>query len=275
MPRLSPAPLRHHLPLTLLLLAAPVPLRAETGFDCVMDAARIIELSARTPGVIDSVAVEKGQRVAQGDVIARIDSTMEQAALHILEARAASTAAIDAQTARVAFVQAQLARAETLERQNVQSQVKVEELRYELELASTQLRQAKADLAALQAEAERARIAVENTRVRAPVAGVVTEISLSAGEYATADRHVAILAQTDPIHVDAYLPAELYDSVRPGTAVRIRTEHPAGAVIEAQVLSVDALFDPASRTFGLRVALPNPDNRIVAGQRCRIELAAP
>lgn len=275
MTSLFPAPLRCRLPVALLLLAAPAALRAETAFDCVMDAARIIELSARTPGVIESVAVEKGQPVAQGDVIAMIDSTMEQAALNILEARAASTAAIDAQTARVAFVQAQLARAETLERQNAQSQVKVEELRYELELASTQLRQAQADLAALQAEAARARIAVENTRIRAPVAGVVTEVSLSAGEYATADRHVAILAQTDPIHVDAYLPAELYDRVRPGTPVRIHTEHPVGKVIAAQVLSVDALFDPASRTFGLRVSLPNPDKSIVAGQRCRIELVTP
>lgn len=260
------------LPAITLLLLLPLPLHAEGDFDCVMDAARIVELSPRTPGVIDQVEVEKGQRVAKGDVIARIDSSMEEAALKILEARVASTAAIDAQTARLAFAKAQFDRAVALEKQDAQSPAKVEELRNDLALATSQLEQAKVDRTALQAETERARIAVENTLIRATVPGVVSEISLSPGEYATADRHVAVLAQTDPIHVDAYLPAEFFDRIHVGSPVRIRPEYPEGAVIEAQVKSVDAMFDSASRTFGLRVELPNADNHIVAGQRCRLEL---
>lgn len=268
----SPALLRRHiLPAVLLLL--PLPLHAEVDFDCVMDAARIVQLSPRTPGVIDTVEVEKGQRVAKGDVIARIDSTMERAALKILEARVASTAVIDAQTARLAFAKAQFDRAVALQKQDAQSPAKVEELRNDLALATSQLAQAQVDRAALQAEADRARIAVENTLIRATVPGVVSEISLSPGEYATADRHVAVLAQTDPIDVDAYLPGTLFDRVRVGAKVLIRPEYPAGTEIEAQVKSVDAMFDPASRTFGLRVELPNAKNEIIAGQRCRLELA--
>lgn len=278
----SPAPCRSlrqtlnaGLGTSLVLCLTALPAMAAGGYDCVMDAAKIVHLSARTAGVIASVEVVKGQHVDKGDVIARIDSSMERAALRVLEARSASTAAIDVQTARVAFAKAQLDRAITLERQNAQSQVKVEELQYEFHTATSQLRQAEADLAALKAETERARIAVDNTETRAPLAGVVTDTPLSAGEYATSDRPVAVLAQTDPIHVDAYLPAEMFDKVKPGTPVLIHPEQPAGTVIEAKVLSVDALFDAASRTFGLRVALPNAGNAIVAGQRCLIELAAP
>ena len=255
-----------------LIVFAPVMAKAQ-DYECVMDAARIISLSARTPGVLEEVLVVKGQRVAKGDVIARTDGSMERAALKILQTRAASTAVIDQQQARLDFAQAQVDRAEQLAKQNAQSAVKVEELRYELALATTQLQQAKADRASALAEAERAEIAVENTNIRAPVAGVITETSLSAGEYATADRHVAVLAQTDPIHVDAFLPAEDFPKVRPGQPVVIHPELPAGSSIPGTILSVDPLFDAASRTFGIRVALPNADNAIIGGQRCQLTLA--
>ena len=256
---------------TALIALTPVAGLAQ-DYDCVMDAARIISLSARTPGVLEEVLVEKGQRVAKGDVIARTDGSMERAAQKILQTRAASTAVIDQQKARLDFAKAQLDRAEQLAKQNAQSAVKVEELRYELALAATQLQQAEADRASALAEAARAEIAVENTNIRAPVAGVITEVSLSAGEYMTADRHVAILAQTDPIHVDAFLPAEEFTKVRPGLPVVIHPELPAGSSIEGTILSVDPLFDAASRTFGIRVALPNADNAIVGGQRCQLTL---
>lgn len=272
---LSGTPRRRSLLPALLLLATAGPQAAlsASAFDCVMDPARVIRLAAATPGRIETVEAERGQRVEKGDVIARLESSMERAALHVLEVRAASTAAIDAHTARVAFAQAQLDRAETLERQQAQSQVKVEELRFGLAMAMTDLRQAETDRNALLAEAERARTALENTFIRSPIAGVVVDLGLSGGEFATTDKPVAILAQTDPIHVDAYLPAELHASVKPGQAVRVMPELPAGKVIEGKVQSVDPVFDAASRTFGLRVALANPDNAIVAGQRCRLELS--
>jgi RND family efflux transporter MFP subunit len=251
------------------LLALPAQAQ---DYECVMDAARIISLSARTPGVLEEVLVTKGQRVAKGEVIARTDGSMERAALKILETRAASTATIEQQTVRLAFGQAQLDRAEQLAKQNAQSVVKVEELRYEVALATSQLQQAEADRASALAEAERAPIAIENTNIRAPVAGVITEVSLSAGEYVTADRHVAILAQTDPIHVDAFLPAEDFPKVSTGLPVTIHPELPAGSSITGKVLSVDPLFDAASRTFGIRVALSNADNAIIGGQRCTLSL---
>jgi RND family efflux transporter MFP subunit len=256
-----------------VLAVVASPLQAEADFDCVMEAANIVELSPRTPGVIQSIEVEKGQRVTKGEVIARIDSSMESGTLQVLEARVGSTAAIDAQTARVTFSKAQLDRAQALVLREAQSPEKLEALENDYTLATSQLRQAQVDAMALRAETERARVAVENTNIRAPVDGVVTELTLSAGEFATADRHVAVLAQTDPIYVDAYFPVALYDSVHPGTPVRIHPEYPVGSVIVAEIRMVDAMFDSASRTFGVRISLPNADGHIVAGMRCRLEIA--
>jgi Tfp pilus assembly protein PilZ len=68
------------------------------------------------------------------------------------------------------------------------------------------------------------------------------------------------------------LPAEDFPLVKPGLAVVIHPELPAGSSLAGKVLSVDPLFDAASRTFGIRVALPNADNAIIGGQRCTLSL---
>jgi len=39
---------------------------------------------------------------------------------------------------------------------------------------------------------------------------------------------------------------------------------------QARVVIVDHVVDAASATFGIRLELPNPDNRIPAGIRCRV-----
>ena len=254
------------------LVFAAKSLRAGTEFDCVMEAANIAQLSPRTQGVINFIEVKKGQAVQKGDVIARIDYSMEEAVLQVLKARENSSAAIDAQSARVVLTKAQLDRAEALVQRNALSPDKLEPLKYDYALATSQLRQAQVDALALEAEIERARVALENTKILAPFDGVVTEITLSVGEYATADRHVVVVAQTDPIYVESYLPIAIYDSVHPGTVVKIHPDYPVGAVIDAEILMMDPVFDPSSRTFGVRIALPNPDGRIVAGQRCRLDI---
>jgi RND family efflux transporter MFP subunit len=248
-------------------------LLAETEFDCVIEASNIAQLSPRTQGVINSIEVKKGQAVKRGNVIARIDYSMEEAVLKVLKARENSSAAIDAQSARVLLTKAQLDRAQALVQRNALSPDKLEPLKYDYALATSQLRQAQVDALALQAEIERARVAVENTKILAPFDGVVTEITLSVGEYATADRHVAVIAQTNPIYVESYLPITIYDSIHPATAVRIHPDYPVGSIIDAKILMMDPMFDPSSRTFGVRVALPNPDGHIVAGQRCRLEIS--
>ena len=254
------------------LVFAAKSLRAETEFDCVMEAANIAQLSPLMQGVINSIEVKKGQAVQKGDVIARINYSMEEAVLQVLKARENSSAAIDAQSARVILTKAQLDRAQALVQRNALSPDKLEPLKYDYALANSQLRQAQVDALALEAEIERARVALENTKILAPFDGVVTEITLSIGEDATADRHVAVVAQTNPIYVESYLPIAIYGSINPGMVVKIHPDYPVGAVIDAKILMMDPVFDPSSRTFGVRITLPNPEGRIVAGQRCRLDI---
>jgi hypothetical protein len=49
----------------------------------------------------------------------------------------------------------------------------------------------------------------------------------------------------------------------------VQPEAPVGGSYSATVAVVDQVFDAGSGTFGIRLALPNPDQRLPAGLRCR------
>lgn len=253
-------------------LAEPGGAQVPGSFDCVMDPAQIIELSPNGAGVLDEVLVARGSHVEAGQPVARLDTSLEQAAVEILEARLESTAQIDAQRARLDFVNAQLERVQKLVDQNAQSAVRLEELEYEHALAENQLAQAESDRLTLLAELRRAEIALANRTVHSPVAGIVSNTVLSAGEYAGQERHVLEIAQLDPLKVEAFLPTTLFEEVKLGTAVEIMPEEPIGGTFAGKISAKDTVFDTASRTFGVQVTLPNPDTKLPAGQRCTLQL---
>lgn len=261
----------------MVLIVNPTPGTSETSagilserYTCVMDPAKSIELATQSSGVLSEVLIVRGQAVAAGEKIAQTNSLLEAATLQILETRAQSTEQIVAQEARLAFVEAQLDRVRRLVEQNAQSAVRLEELEYEFLLAKSQLHQAQNEHLALRAEVERAKVALLNTEVRSPISGVVTDVLLSAGEYAGADRPIAKIVQLDPLYIEAFLPIDLYDQIRVGELVKITADPPIQYAGSAKVIAKDPVFDSASRTFGIRAEIPNEGNLLPAGHRCQL-----
>src|ERR1700678_49180 len=79
-------------------------------FDCVIDPSLTLKLGSPIVSILDSVAVERGDLVKGGEVIARLESTVEQAAVAVNEARADSPAEIEAKKAVVELKRGILAR---------------------------------------------------------------------------------------------------------------------------------------------------------------------
>ena len=100
-------------------------------------------------------------------------------------------------------------------------------------------------------------------------------ILLGPGEHAGQDRFILEIAQLDPLHIAAYLPINLYSNLAIGLPVTITPDPPIEGAYDAQISAIDSIFDTASRTFGIRVDLPNPKTRLPAGHRCQIELHPP
>jgi len=79
-----------------------------------------------------------------------------------------------------------------------------------------------------------------------------------------------ILAQIDPLNVEVILPVGQLPFIKVGVRAKVIPEAPIGGQYIAEVKIVDRVIDAASGTFGVRLELPNPNNRLPAGLKCKV-----
>ena len=81
------------------LLATLLPTLAQAAadserYDCVIEPSARIKVASPVRGIIEEVKVDRGDRVEQGQVIARVKASVEQATVKLLELRAGSNAVV-------------------------------------------------------------------------------------------------------------------------------------------------------------------------------------
>jgi RND family efflux transporter MFP subunit len=253
----------------LLGFAAPGA-RAQEAFDCVMEPSLVLRLGSPIIGVLASVEAERGQVVRQGEVLARLESSVEAATLGLVRARAESEAEIQARRARLDQARSELNRAASLHGSAVVSTQRLEELRANAAIAQSELALAELNRRLAALEVGRAEAMLEQRVIRSPVNGVVTARNLGPGEYIHQDNFILSLARLDPLHVETYLPVRLYRRLRVGTPAVVRPDAPVGGEFRTEVAVIDEVFDAASGTFGVRLHLPNADLALPGGARCRV-----
>ena len=82
----------------------------DTRVDCVVEPAQKLKIGSATLGILKSVQVNRGAAVKAGDIIARLDSSVEEANVALSRAQAESTAGIEAQQTRVELYKRRLER---------------------------------------------------------------------------------------------------------------------------------------------------------------------
>jgi RND family efflux transporter MFP subunit len=226
-------------------------------------------LSAPVIGVVGSVRVERGDSVEKGQLLATLESKLEQATVEVARARMEADAELGASDARLEFETRRLKRNELLHDEGVVSDLIFDEVESGRLVAAANFMQAmeNRDLAAL--EFERAEAALSQREIRSTVDGVVVQIILNPGEYADPPQ-ILELAQIDPLRVEVFVPVSALGKIRLGTTGQVLPEEPIGGSYPARVTVVDRVVDAASGTFGVRLELPNPEHALSAGLKCRI-----
>jgi len=256
----------------LLAVAAPASARAAGEYNCLIEAYESVDVRSPVEALIETILVRRGDVVAKGQVLVRLESAAERAALDLARARANMQGEIKAAEARLELAQRKFTRAEELYKQNFVSSTARDEAEAEYKLASEQVRQAREARELAQLEARRSAELVALRTLRSPFAGVVVEKLQSAGEMASTNINQPILklARIDPLHVEVVLPVSEYGKVRIGMTGTVTPEKPIQGRYEARVKVVDRTVDAASGTFGARLELPNPRAEIPAGVKCRV-----
>lgn len=255
------------------MLCAALPAAAEETFDCVMEPSLTLRLGSPITGVLAGVEVDRGDQVRQGQVVARLESAVEEATLALARARAESEAEIQARRARLEQARGDLARATSLHGSAVVSTQRLEELRANAAIAASELALAELGRRLAVLDVARAEAMLEQRVVRSPVNGVVTQRNLGPGEYIHQDNFILSVARLDPLHVETFLPVRLYRQLRVGSRAVVRPDAPVGGAYQAEIGVMDEVFDAASGTFGVRLTLPNADLSLPGGARCRVTFA--
>ena len=239
-------------------------------FPCLIEPQQVLKLAAPVQGVVATVTVDRGDRVRRGQLLAQLDSEVEEAAALIAQVRAANDTAVQSGRARLEFLKRKQGRNERLRTTDAVSFAQMDEATADARVAEAQLREAELNVAMARLEARRAEGQLQQRRVLSPIDGVVTERLLGPGEFRNDQAHILTVAQLDPLRVEAFLPLATFGSIKPGDSAEVVLEAPVGGRHRATVTIVDHVFDAASGTIGVRLALKNPDLSIPAGIHCRV-----
>jgi RND family efflux transporter MFP subunit len=260
-----------HTLLFVSLAAAGALVQAGQPLVCLIQPSKIAEVGTSVTGVIEDIRVERGDYVKKGQVIAVLRNDVERAALDVAQSKAQADADVQASMASVEFSRQRLDRAIDLYRKKFISEQALDQTRTEFQVAEQKLAQAKEQRRIWDRELGLAKSQLAQRTITSPISGIVAERYLSTGERVE-ERSVARVVSIDPLHVEVMVPAAHFGKVKTGMTATVMPELPESSPVTAKVTLVDKLIDGASNTFRVRLNVPNGDQSLPAGLRCKADL---
>ena len=230
-------------PRVLVTEVTPVPHPVFRSFKGQTEPERVVTVRAETQGAVREAAVPEGALVEAGTILCGLN--VESRAARLAEARAAvDSARLDYEAAR--------------------------DLADKGWTSPTQAAAAKAQLDAAEAALDTAEVELEKTRIRAPFSGVFERRFAEEGDFLSPGEPCGELVDLDPMIVAVNVPEGISGSLAEGQRARARLAD--GRAFDATVRYVARTADPATRTFRVEAAAPNPDGAIAAGLTAELRL---
>jgi len=203
-----------------------------------------VMITARTNGLLDKLNVKRGQALKEGEVVAVLsdearEAQVEQATALVNQRRT------ELEARRKLIDQGTLPR---LDGVNLESQY----------------RTAAASLAAAEAERDRGLI-------RAPWAGIITDVPAVAGQPMSPGKEIAQLVSLDPMLAIVEVSERKLGGVKVGGDAKIKLVD--GQTATGRVRYVSKSASATTRTYRVEVAIDNADGAIPDGITCEVKLA--
>jgi multidrug efflux system membrane fusion protein len=230
-----------------------------TGLGTVQ-ASFTVGIHSQVDGKLQEVLFTEGQHVKKGDVLAKIDPRLFQAALDQAKAKKAQD------QAQLTSAEKDLARSKTLALSNITSQQIVDQQQGKVD-------QLKAAIAADEAMIQTAQTQLEYTTITAPSDGRMGVRLVDPGNivHASDQTSLATLVQTRPSAVNFTLPARFLDDIRdamargPVTVIAYDQDN-RKPLATGTLLLVDNMIDQSSATLRLKAMFPNDDEKLWPGE---------
>lgn len=204
-----------------------------------------VVISPEVAGRIQRIHFQEGGQVRAGQALFTLDGSVAQAELN--EAQA------NLENSRSAATRA--------------SQLVEDKL-----IARADYDETRAALGVDQARAASARTALSKMTLRAPFSGQIGLREVSVGDFVNIGQDLVTLVRMDPIEVDFSVPETALPLVGKGQKIKITVDAFPGDVFGGEVVAIDPVVDPNSRSIKLRAQIANPDGRLHPGQFAKLQL---
>ena len=204
-----------------------------------------VTLRPEVAGSITRIGFEDGARVEKGQVLFALDPALANADLR--EAQAMS------RVSRTA-----LGRANRLGSRSLISKAEIDTL--------------EADASVMDARAASARTRLAKTQIRAPFSGTIGLREVSVGEFVNVGQDLVTLVRLDPIEIDFSLPETQLAQIEVGQSLEIGFDAYRERRFSGQVVAIDPVIDPNSRSAKVRAQISNSEGLLRPGLSARLRL---
>ncbi len=258
------------------------------------------EVAFQVGGRVMRVFVEEGQFVTKGQLLAEIEpsdyrnafdaaAAQKQAAAAISQRADAGVRKQELEEARIDFARWEdeykrmkfLVERQSLapnDFQKIEAQYNASRQRYEMALEGTRKEDkenaaAAAQAASAQASEEAKRL--NDTRLVAPISGNISMRKVDPGQTVAAGTSVFSIADLNPVKVRVGVPEAEIGKVHAGATAEVSIPSLDGCRFTGKVAIIGVAAEPTSRTFTVKILVPNPGPTLLAGMVAEARIFAP
>lgn len=232
-----------------------------------------VDVTPKINGRLISVRVDIGDEVTRGQLLAQLeDEELQQQVQQSDAALDVSRAVVNQRELELKNQQAILDRTRGLHDSGLISSEELEQTQTRYDVAQAQLNLARAQLVQAEAGLRELRIRLDQTRVVAPIAGLVGRRFVDPGALVNANTPVVTLVKLDNVELVAGVPERDLAKVVVGAAGEVFVDALPGVSFSGTVARISPLLDPQTRTAQVEVVIANPQLRLKAEMFARVEL---
>jgi RND family efflux transporter MFP subunit len=231
----------------------------------VIEESEATAVSFTSMGVIKRMLVSEGQMVTKGQLLAEIDATTSTNTVEI--AQVSTVQAEDmVKQAENSYAQAKDAydRMKILHDNGSIPEIKWVEMETNLRQAETALSTARASVTSAQATKKIAQKGVSDTRLIAPLSGVIGRKQLDVGETALPSQPVVSILNISTVKVKVSIPETELKNIGANTPSAIMVEA-ANSTFNGGNIEKGVQADVATHTYDVRINVSNPGHKLLPG----------
>jgi len=209
-------------------------------------------IKAKVSGEIAATTVQEGQQVVAGQILLRLDAADQRARLTQQQAM------LDEAQARLAMASKNEANSQALLRQKYISQTAYDTTQNSVDLARAAVKSAGAMV-------DIARIALADTVIRAPMAGIVSKRHVQAGEKVSPDMPVYTIVNLAQLTLEAPVPSSEIPRIKVGQEVRFKVDGFGARDFAGKVERINPTTESGSRAMLVYIAVDNADRALRGG----------